>query len=859
MARFLPLHFPANPFLSKWTMRRPIVIIAILFASGVYLGYATTIPIRFTLGGCLLLWVACMASMLFKRFRAFLPVCLSFLLVAIAAAYYDCRTDSIPFNHLERLLTVDRSLGRIKGVIVSPPIMLDDAIVIKRLSQSASGRYSGKPGFKTSFLIRAEAIETSSGWKEVSGTVKVNFYPSNVGLANRDAVLSALHQLVYGQRVELLGQMFLPAPPKNPGEYDYKNYLQRQMPSVRCLMTVSHADNVTLCGVASRNPVYRYVYTLGNVLNNMIYLHTFSNSAPMISSMLLGNRVDLPGETIDNFMKTGVIHFIAISGFNVGIVVFTIWFPLRLLRINQTLSIGIVLFVVFLFVLLTGLNPPVLRAGIMVAAFLGSFVVRRQWDITSGLFAAIFFILVRNPADLFNVGFQLSVLATFGIVYGGSKIEGRLFKVALFVEALQVKAERGRFFFLKKYLRKSFCISLAAWLATMPITAYYFHLFTPGICITNLIVFPLFWIITICGIILLTLGMLCPPLAAASAWLASNADIMLESLVSFHASIPYSYFYVTGPSRTEVVVYYLFMLSFLFCGYLSLGVVRLAICGLLSANVFLLSNMLKFSNNSLQVTCLHLGHGSAIFIQFPNGKNILYDVGSWQNYDGGRYVVSPFLWERKVKNIDLLILSHEDEDHWNGLPAIAERFSIKSVYSQQHLFASKKGGEILSLLRKRHIPAAAVSSGVVLSGFEPAVVKILHPLPWYPGVSTSNDNACVLKIEYLGHSVLLCADIQEQGIASLTANCNELKADILQIPHHGSFVNNLDALLNTVQPLYAFINTSEGFVSDKILTNLQVRNIIVLQTHQKGAITFSVDGGGIKVSLVKSMGKQSLR
>ncbi|MEK6737530.1 MAG: ComEC/Rec2 family competence protein, partial [Planctomycetota bacterium] len=600
-------------------MRRPIVIITILFVSGVYLGHVTAIPLSVIMGISLLLWIACLASMGFQRLRGFLPVCVSLLLVAVAAAYYDCRTDSIPANHLERLLTARRSLGRIKGVIISPPIMLDDAIVVKRLSRFASGRYSGKPGFKTSFLIRAEAVETTSGWREVSGTVKVNFYPSDVEVSNRDAVLSLLRQLVYGQRVELLGQVFLPTPPRNPGEYDYKGYLQKQMPPVRCLMTVSHADNVTLCGVSRQNPAYRSIYTLGNALNNMIYLHTFSNSAPMISSMLLGNRVDLPGETIDNFMKTGIIHFIAISGFNVAIVVFTIWLPLRLLRINQTLSIGAVLVVVFLYAFLTGLNPPVLRACIMVAAFLCSFLVRRQWDITSGLFTAVFFILARNPADLFNVGFQLSVVATFGIVYGSSRIEGRLFRVALFVEALQVKAERGRFFFLKKYLRKSFCVSLAAWLATMPVTAYYFHLFTPCICITNLIVFPLFWIITVCGIVLLTLGTLCPPLAAASAWLASYADIILESLVSFHAAIPYSYFYVTGPSPAEVVVYYLFVLSLLFCGYLSLDVVRLVIFGLLSANVFLFSNVLKFPGNSLQVTCLHVGHGSAIFIQFPNG------------------------------------------------------------------------------------------------------------------------------------------------------------------------------------------------------------------------------------------------
>ena len=833
-------------------MRRPIVIITILFASGIYLGHVTAAPLYAMLWICLPLLIVCLASMGFQRLKGVLPVCVALLLVAVAAAYYDCRMDSIPANHLGRLLTARRALGRVRGVIISPPIMLDDAVVMQRLSRFASGRYSGKPGFKTSFLMRAEAIETTSGWREVSGTVKVNFYPSDAEAFNKEAVLSLLHRLVYGQRVELFGQVFLPTAPRNPGEYDYRGSLQMQMPSVRCFMTVARTENVTLRGISRENPVYRFVYAVENALNNMIYLHTFSNSAPMISSMLLGNRVDLPGETVDNFMKTGIIHFIAISGFNVAIVVFTVWLPLRLLQINQTLSVGVVLIVIFLYAFLTGLNPPVLRACIMAATFLCSFLVRRQWDITSGLFAAVFFILARNPADLFNVGFQLSVVATFGIVYGASRIEGWLFRVALFVEALQVKAERGRFFFLKKHLRKSFCVSLAAWLATMPITAYYFHLFTPGVCITNLIVFPLFWIITVCGIVLLTLGTLCPPLAAASAWLASSADMVLEWIVSYHAAIPYSYFYVTGPSPSEVVVYYLFMVLLLFCGCLSLSVIRLAIFGLLSANVFLFSNALKCPGNSLQVTCLHVGHGGAIFIRFPNGKNMLYDAGSWQNYDGGRYVVSPFLWQQRVKAIDLLILSHEDDDHWNGLPSLAERFSIKSVYSQKHLFESKKGQEILSLLDKWRIPVAAVSAGETISGFEPAVVKILHPLPWYPGVTTSNDNSCVIKAEYLGHTVLLCADIQEQGIAALTANSDELKSDVLQIPHHGSFVNNLDVLLDAVQPLYAFINTNEGVVSSKTLNGLQSRGITVLQTHLAGAITFTIDSRGIRYTLFQT-------
>ena len=829
-------------------MQRPIVFLTLLFICGIYLGSLTEIPIYLTLVICFLLWVICFVCLYLYQCKLFIFPCLSIFLIAVSIAYYDCRTDSIPSNHIEHILTPHKSLQRISGIIINPPIILDENTLHRRLHRLQSGLVSRKSNYKISVTIRAEEIETAAGWENISGIIKVNLYPSKQDIFNTNDILAILHKLIYGQRVELFGYAFLPKSPTNPCEFDYKSYLERQMPSVRCLMTVVNINNIKSRGIYHNNWVYRFIYALNNMLNNTIYTHTFSNSAPLISSMLLGNRVDLSNETIDNFMKTGIIHFIAISGFNVGIVVFTVLLPLRLFRINQTLSTCIILLIVILYAFLTGLNPPVLRASIMVFIFFCGFLIRRQWDITSGIFAAIFFILVRNPSDIFNIGFQLSVLATIGIVYGSSKIEGSLFKTALFIESLQVKAERGRLFFLKKYLRKSFCISLAAWLATFPLTAYYFHLFTPFIFITNIIVFPLFWIIIVSGIVLLTLGTVCPQLAVASAWLASNTDIVLESLVSRLASIPYSYFYVIGPSHTGIIVYYLFILLLLYRNYLSLDLNRIAICGLLSANILVFSNIVKFPNRSLMITCLDVGHGCAVFIQFPNGKNILYDVGSWKNYDVGKYIVAPFLWSQKIKKIDLVILSHEHEDHWNGLVSLIERFSIKSVFSQHYFFASNTGKNILSVLYNKGISAAALSYGEILNGFEPASVKILHPPSFASDITTTNDNSCVLKIDYCGHSLLLCADIEEKGIESALLKPSEIRSNIIQIPHHGSLINNLEAFVIAVQPKYAFINSSDGIVSDRTIEVLRNHKVIILQPHKLGAVTFTVSKEGITYS-----------
>ena len=274
-------------------MQRPIVFITLLFICGIYLGSLTEIPICLTLVICFLLWVICFVCLYLYPRKMFIFPCLSVFLVAVSVAYYDCRTDSIPVNHIEHNLTTHKSLHRISGIIINPPIILDEKTLDRRLHRLQSGFISRKSNYKISFTIRAEEIETASGWKNISGIMKVNLYPSKQDIFNTHDILAILHKLIYGQRVELFGYAFLPKSPTNPCEFDYKSYSERQMPSIHGLMTVVSTNNIKIGGAYHNNWMYRFIYALNNRLNNTIYTHTFSNSAPLISSMLLGNRVDL--------------------------------------------------------------------------------------------------------------------------------------------------------------------------------------------------------------------------------------------------------------------------------------------------------------------------------------------------------------------------------------------------------------------------------------------------------------------------------------------------------------------------------------------------------------------------------------
>ena len=117
------------------------------------------------------------------------------------------------------------------------------------------------------------------------------------------------------------------------------------------------------------------------------------------------------------------------------------------------------------------------------------------------------------------------------------------------------------------------------------------------------------------------------------------------------------------------------------------------------------------------------------------------------------------------------------------MASLIERFSIKSVFSQHHFFASNAGKKYSqSLIIKASIPPSFFY-GEILNGFEPAMVKILNPHSFASDITTTNDNSCVLKIDYCGHSLLLCADIEEKGIESALLKPSEIRSNIIQIPH----------------------------------------------------------------------------
>ena len=292
---------------------------------------------------------------------------------------------------------------------------------------------------------------------------------------------------------------------------------------------------------------------------------------------------------------------------------------------------------------ITGMKPPILRAGIMVTLYYGAFVISRRWDLQNSIAAALFTILLINPSDLFNVGFQLSVLAVLGIIYTSSRLENFFWKSTLLVEKLQAKEERSEiWFWLTVYCRKTFCVSLSAWIAVMPLIAYYFHIVTPLTVFLNIIIFPLVWLILVGGFIVLITGVVSPILATPFAWLISYSGAALENLILLFSENFQTFFYTSTPSVIWIVIYYLIAIFFIIRERINIKIAHLVITALAISTVFVFSSLPGRSTDSLTLTCFDVRHGASFFIQFPNGKNMLYDSGTRGNYDVGKFVVAPF-------------------------------------------------------------------------------------------------------------------------------------------------------------------------------------------------------------------------
>ncbi len=742
-------------------------------------------------------------------------------------------------DHISRFLGEEPTLVKLRGVVASDP----EVRVLPPMPLSGDSKWLGTESRQTRFDLDCHEACVDGQWRSLSGRVRVVEHEARGG----DPPYG------YGYRVVAVGMARLPAGPSNPGQVDGATLLRRR--GIDATLSVGQGG-VMVEGRGGSGGLWGTVCALRSSLRAKLRttLAPDRKSAALLCALVLGDRTEVDDDLEEAFARTGTIHLLAVSGFNVGVVAWVVWLLTALLGVGRRLSGSLVLMVVVAYTLITGAPPSAVRAAVMTGGFVVAILGRRQPNRVQGVALAAIVLLVLRPFDLFNPGFQLSFAAVLGIILLTEDFARVLRPGASLFERVADDQEIGRFrLFVRLAQRKAaggVAGSLAAWLAVFPLTACYFNLFSPIILIVNLLAVPVAGALTLLGFVHLATAAVVPAVAAVPAAVSQGLSWSLMGTVAFADRVPMAWQYCSAPSLGWVAAYYALGLVVVSRRRLGLSATRAATLWVAGVLAFLLFSRSGRPPEGLEVTALDVQHGNATVLRFPDGSTALYDCGSYGRTDVGRWAAAPALWHWGVRTIDLLVVSHADADHVNGIPALLDRFKVGHVVHSPVLGQAEAGRQLLEMLRKRGIPASPVKAGDRIEVGRGNALDVLWPMDWSLRLrpNDQNENSLVVRVEHAGRRVLLGGDIERLGATVLLHSGLDLRADLLIVPHHGCANPLSEQLARAVRPAYAICSNRADQLPPATVAAYEAVGARLLATCREGAITAQVRDGKVEAA-----------
>ncbi|AEG16252.1 DNA internalization-related competence protein ComEC/Rec2 [Desulfofundulus kuznetsovii DSM 6115] len=668
----------------------------------------------------------------------------------------------------------------------------------------------------------------------------------------------------YGDRLRLHGLLTRPPDAGNPGEFDYRAYLTRR--GAGAVLMVRDPASIQKLGVGG-HPVVRAVLRVKEKLLTVSRATLPPDKAALLNGIVFGSQGQIDRKTWQLFSESGVVHILSVSGLHVGLVLAGVLALVRLLRVPLSLTAPTGTAILLLYATLCGLGPAVTRSTLMALMFLWAHHLGRTRDWPTTLAAAALVSLMAKPLSLYDIGFQLSFTATWGILYLGPVLDGLLKNVIRHT-----------------WLRAALWVSLAAQLATLPLIAWYYNLISLVSLLTNLAAVPLTGLILALGTASALLGLVVSSLAGFINISTSMLLDLFMGLVSFCRALPGSVIYVPTPPFFLVVAWY----PLLFLGVLLVSNEgraalrqffsrhhRLLPVAFMGGGLLIAIFLFKSPGESqLVVHFIDVGQGDSILVQTPGGRNMLVDTGGWpgeldSGEGAGEKVVVPYLRRLGVRRLDVLVITHPHEDHAGGMRAVIEAFPVDlvlvspvggtgdpSVSAGAHSPSSGKVPltyrTLLAGLAARGVPVKATGAGDRLH-LDPALdIQVLGPSrPLLSGTRSDLNNASVvLRLRYGEEVLLLTGDIEVEAQQALMDGGVNLGCTVLKIPHHGSRYL-LPSFLEKTHPAVAVISVGRhnnfGHPAPETLEHLARMPVRVYRTDLDGAVILRTDGKHIFV------------
>lgn len=727
-----------------------------------------------------------------------------------------------------------------------------------------------------------------------------------------------LPQLHCGETVELPVRLRLPERYRDPGAWQYADYLLQQGISAH---GTARAENLHPLqpGEADAAPVSPGAsFTAGGLQCHLLAAQTWASGrlaslaaslpirhlpAPlrlsaddtgMLAAMLFGDRTGLTHQLRLGFERTGSFHLFVVSGMHVALVAGLLLWALRRLRVPETAAALISLPLLFGYALLTGFGAPVQRALAMTAIFLAARLLSRDRSVLNALGAAALLTLLWSPHALFEASFQMTMLAILAIAGIALPLGQRT--LLAWGSALRRLDESHRDQTLPPRLAQ-LRVSVRLWSERLgrlagPVGAYavplvvritlaalelvlvgvvaelimalpmalYFHRATLFALPANMASIPVVGLLMPAAVLTFLCSLISPWLALLPSAVTAGLLHLVTSAIGHISRVPLADARVPAPSALVIAAA---LLAWAFClwaarrsrGWAVAAAVTLP---LVTLAVLWPEPMLR-SPGSLELTAIDVGQGDALLLVGAEGRTMLIDAGgptgsiaeaatATSHFDVGEEVVAPFLWSRRIRRLDTLVLSHAHSDHMGGMPAVLHDLRPRelwvSVPSSAAAFTA-----LLAEARSLGTTVRFLHAGEQFPwGAEQ--IRVLSPDVTYinPG-DPKNDDSLVLRVDFGKASVLLEGDAEAPSEHAMVAAHRIDPVTVLKVGHHGSLTSSTPELLAAAQPEYAVISTGLGnrfgHPRPEILARLAATHTLTFRTDEFGLTTLvlSRDGG----------------
>ncbi|KQL34180.1 hypothetical protein AN959_14285 [Psychrobacillus sp. FJAT-21963] len=551
-------------------------------------------------------------------------------------------------------------------------------------------------------------------------------------------------------------------------------------------------------------------------------------------ALLIGSREQMPTDLQVAYQTLGITHLFAISGLHVALITLILYELLIRIGVRKESASWLLILVLPIYALLAGGAPSVWRSVSVTEIVLLSMAYRNKIAMEDAFSLSIIGFVFISPWIVYQIGFQLSYLAAFSLIYSSVLLNSS-----------------------SSYLKQSFMITSVCQLIVYPILLYHFYEVSISSFLANLLFVPLFsFLILPINIFLLFLTYLSTSISGFMFSMYEPIRVKLETFILYIGHLPFQLWNPMKPLLPIVFFAYLTVFFFFVC----LEKRKRIIIGTITLLIPIVFMHIKpYLNSSTWISFLNVGQGDCIIIEMPYRKEVImidtggllrFEQDSWketnEKYEVGRQIVVPFLKGRGITKIDTLVITHADADHMEGAEEVLEEIKIEQVHITPDSTQKEVMKDLIKEIRKQNILVLEKIAG---DHIESKYFQLQYIYP-FDNMYEGNNDSLVLSMKNAYFHGLFMGDLEKEGEEELiTSYASAIKQlTLLKLGHHGSKTSSIESFLELTEPDISIIsagyNNRYGHPHPEVVERLNRLNLPYLQTGKDGTIQVEIKKNG---------------